>query len=664
MSFLNRFSVRTKFFIVIAVATFSISTIGVLYFMLSQANYKDISQYRRVIALRSSFSDFNAMVAQLPNIADNDFKFYKYGENQLVKDLQDLEDSIASNITSVSKHPVITRNKLLFRVNNIYSKFDNYGSQVFHIIELLKQRGNVNSGLVRENISRSRELYKFGQKLVASPKTAADYIRFLHYQKLYYVSNNKEFREELTWYLNNIAYSSTQSKDNEIRKLLNSNEQKSLDALVESSIEGLTRLTHLEEELSPSQKSGAWQTIELLFKEIQQEFSTLMQEYEFIIQKRQTDRQRTFYIVFVAIVLLNLTLAFLFSYELKLTYHFTVRMLERILKIEPSNGQRSKLLNKELKVMSDITEQIIRDRKFNFESLERIIEGKPLDDSLNKLSEYGVNTMLRLQNHLEEVISESERRKREEKISSWQIKGQAVIESIFRMHQVHINDLSQKLVKTLVDFLEVNQGALFLFDEAEEILILFAAYSLGKFRAVSQRFQLGDGLVGSCALERKAVYVTEVPENYFSIHSGLGEAKPKCIYLMPLAVDDRLYGVLELASFKLFEPHELDLLEMLSVNIGSGFARIKTSYESELLAEKTQRRSEEMVKREKDLGDKLNEKEKKIDSLYKEIAKIEEEKTLIASRLNKSKSNEELMHMEVLKYQEMIKQMREKGEGR
>ena len=661
MNLLSHLSVRTKYLISAVFAFVSIFAVASLFFLFSKADYEDIDSYNEVLVLHSTFSDFNAIVAQLPNIADNDFKFYKYGENKLVQDLQHLEDSIASDITTISKHPIILKNNLLFRVNGIYSKFDKYGLQVYHIIELLKQRGNVNSGLVRENISNSKELYKFGQKLAGNKKTAADFTRYLHYQKLYYVSNNKDYRDELSWYLNNIAYSTTQSGQNELKNVLSADEQKSLDALVENSIESLTKLIHLEEELSPSQKSGAWQTVRTLNKEIKTEFNALVTDYDQIVARKQKFRNNILYGVFILFLILNAIVSFFLYTELTVLFKQIFHFFEGIENVNtlPSTYQ---LNNVESKQFYNKSKLIINDRKNNFESLENIIHRKPVVETNHSAKSFGQDIMKRLQNYLIEIIDESEKRKEEETINAWQIKGQTEVESIFRRHDVQISDLSQQLVKTLVDYLEVNQGALFLFDEDENALKLFAAYSLGKFKAISETFELGDGLIGSCALERKAIYVTEIPENYFSIHSGLGEAKPKCIYLMPLSVDNRLYGVLELASFELFKPHELNLLEMLAINIGSGFARIKTSYESEILAKKTRKRSEEMAKREEELNLLLIQKESEEKALHDQIKSLQEQLVTIEQRMSRSKSNEELMHMEVLKYQELLRQMKSKEE--
>lgn len=660
MNFLRKLSIHVKFIVWSVFAILGISTISIMYVFFSKAEYQDINNLNELVALEGSLSDFNALSSQLPNIADSDFKFYKYGENDLVIELQELEEKIASDITHISKHKIIIQNKLSFRVNSIYSKFDRYGLQVFHIIELLKQRGNTNTGLIHDNIANSLRLFNFGQRLVRSPKVASEFVRFLHYQKLYYISGGANYQSELNGYLNNIAFLTTQNKTNEIHKLLSSKETKELDALVEKGIEILKKLNHLQQELAPDQKTGAWQAIHAFNIEIQAELRSLKQDYQTAVSKKQSLRHNLLFIVVVLFLVINAILTLLFHKELKVTLKYILSILDNVHNVSALPAITS-LPNTDLQLIHQKAEQISADRKNNFDTLTKILDQTLEVDKLQSDSALGYDTLLRLQQHLNKLRNESERQKREEKISSWQIEGQTAIEAIFRVQEVQILDLSKKLVKTLVDFLEVNQGALFLLDEQENILKLFAAYSFGKFKAINQNFELGEGLIGSCALERKAIYVTDVPTDYFKIHSGLGQAHPKCIYLMPLTVENKLYGVLELASFQLFEPHELKLLETLSINIGSGFARIKTTYESELLSKKIKKRSEDMQVREAELHQELAASKEKNKGLEQTVIELTQQKSNAEDRLIRSKSNEELIHMEVLKYQEIIKKLKNKG---
>ena len=174
---------------------------------------------------------------------------------------------------------------------------------------------------------------------------------------------------------------------------------------------------------------------------------------------------------------------------------------------------------------------------------------------------------------------------------------------VLRDYDQDFNELSTKLVSTLVKYFGANQGGLFVLEEGEDPqhldLVAFYAYERNKY--TDRKVKLGQGLVGQVFRSGKVLHLREIPEGYITVTSGLGHAPPDSLVLVPLILNEVTYGVIEMASFLEFEAYQIDLLAKLAENIASSLANLRnTSYtrkllqESQELAEMMQSQEEEM----------------------------------------------------------------------
>ena len=69
----------------------------------------------------------------------------------------------------------------------------------------------------------------------------------------------------------------------------------------------------------------------------------------------------------------------------------------------------------------------------------------------------------------------------------------------------------------------------------------------------------------------------EIPANYVNITSGLGEATPRSVLISPLMINEKVFGIAELASLKEFQPHQIDFINKLAENIGATIKNVKES---------------------------------------------------------------------------------------
>ena len=160
--------------------------------------------------------------------------------------------------------------------------------------------------------------------------------------------------------------------------------------------------------------------------------------------------------------------------------------------------------------------------------------------------------------------------------------------------------LAQKIITYLCNYLNAEIGGFYLIDD-NELLSLTASYAYQKRKNLSNKFSFGEGLIGQAALEREPILITQVPEDYIRIQSGLGEASPASIIVIPLLFEDTVKGVVELGAFHEFSDHDLTFLnqaaESVSIAINSAQSRLQTStllHETQELAEQLQVQQEEL----------------------------------------------------------------------
>ena len=198
----------------------------------------------------------------------------------------------------------------------------------------------------------------------------------------------------------------------------------------------------------------------------------------------------------------------------------------------------------------------------------------------------------------------------EDKNRAWITTGVAQISDILRQNTDDITIFYDNIIKFVVKYLNANQGGLFLLndDNSRDIHIeMVACYAYDRKKFLERRMDLNEGLVGQCYLEKDMIYLTDVPNEYVSIKSGLGEATPRCLILVPLMVNEEINGVLEIASFEVFETYKIEFLKRLSESIASSISTTKTNAKTNKLLQQTQQQTEELKAQEEEMRQNLEE---------------------------------------------------------
>jgi putative methionine-R-sulfoxide reductase with GAF domain len=226
------------------------------------------------------------------------------------------------------------------------------------------------------------------------------------------------------------------------------------------------------------------------------------------------------------------------------------------------------------------------------------------------------------ENELKEKIGEIENTREQENKRSWASQGLAEISTILRAEQ-DTQALYDSLISYLATYLGANQCALFLVqdDEDNPHLLMQATYAYSRKKFLDKVIQPGQGIVGQAYLEKETVYLKDVPDGYLSITSGMGESTPSEILVVPLIVNEEVAGVLEMASFSVFEDHQRAFLEQMGETVASFVNINRINQKTKFFLEEAQQQTEEMRAQEEEMRQNMEE----LSAIQEEMARKEQE---------------------------------------
>lgn len=136
---------------------------------------------------------------------------------------------------------------------------------------------------------------------------------------------------------------------------------------------------------------------------------------------------------------------------------------------------------------------------------------------------------------------------------------------------------SNEIINMLVRFLNIPIGAIYYIKEegGERFAEMMASFAYGKEKQLYKKIAMGEGVVGTAASEKKTLNITSIPDGYFNIISGFGEAKPKNILVSPIKLNENIYGIIELASLSRFKQEEIAFVEEVCKTVAYSFALSK-----------------------------------------------------------------------------------------
>jgi HAMP domain-containing protein/signal transduction histidine kinase/ActR/RegA family two-component response regulator len=223
--------------------------------------------------------------------------------------------------------------------------------------------------------------------------------------------------------------------------------------------------------------------------------------------------------------------------------------------------------------------------------------------------------------------------------------------------QKNLQAVSRMIMSELTPLVSAHQGAFFLMDadEGAPILKLMNTYAYRERKGVANRFLIGEGLVGQCALEKKSILLTNAPHDYIHISSGLGEAPPLNIIVLPILFEGEVKAVIELASFNAFSTIHQIFLDQLSESIGVVLNMIMANMRTEELLQQSQGLTQELQNQSKELTNQQETLKSTNTALERQALELEEK----AKQLEEQNTKVEIKNREV---EQARKSLEEKAE--
>lgn len=263
-------------------------------------------------------------------------------------------------------------------------------------------------------------------------------------------------------------------------------------------------------------------------------------------------------------------------------------------------GEMAKALNQLVNGLEDTSKFSIEIGKGNYSS------------GFKPMSEKDVlgTSLIKMQESLKNADEERKIREEEDRQRSWATQGIAIFSEIVRKSNDDLEELSYTVISEIVKYLDANQGGLFIIndEDKENVYIeLSAAYAYERRKYLEKKIEIGVGIVGQCVKEGETIYMTDIPSNYMKITSGLGDENPTSLLVVPLKLNEQIFGVLEIASFYELKKYQIDFVEKIGETIASTISNVKISNNTAKLLKESQEISEQMAQQEEEMRQTIEE---------------------------------------------------------
>ncbi len=232
-------------------------------------------------------------------------------------------------------------------------------------------------------------------------------------------------------------------------------------------------------------------------------------------------------------------------------------------------------------------------------------EFKPLsnEDLLGK-------ALIDMRSSLKQADIEEAKRKEEDEKLNWATKGAAKFAELMTQFTDNLEEFSYAIISNLVKYLNANQAGLFIINDSQKnnvTIDLVASYAYNRRKFLEKKIKPGVGLVGRCINEAETIYMTDFPDDYLNITSGLGGAAPRSLILVPIIFNQQVFGVIEMASIHKLEEYQKRFVERIGESIASTISNVKINQQTARLLEESKIQSEELVAQEEEMRQNMEE---------------------------------------------------------
>lgn len=269
--------------------------------------------------------------------------------------------------------------------------------------------------------------------------------------------------------------------------------------------------------------------------------------------------------------------------------------------------------------------------------------------------------LLSIKENLIGIYQEDQQRK-------WASEGLARFVQVLQSAK-NLKDLSNDIVVNLVRTISANQGAIFFLNDenGEEALEMQACYAFNRSKHLTQKISPGEGLIGQAFLEKGTVYLKDVPKEFTRITSGLGEANPRHVLIVPLKINETVVGIVELASFNAFSDHVIAFVEKIGESIAHTVSSFRVTETTKRMLDESKAQAEQMRAQEEELRQNQEELQatqeaisRKYDALFQKLgdlnrdSRFEQLKSITATKKRNIEYYFDIIRNQIISFSEDI----------
>jgi len=550
-----------------------------------------------------------------------DNEFFQKGTSITVEKHTELFNEIISSVNSLSVHRLAEKFEINTLLNRISEYNEKYGQFYKQLVAKFKERGFTEFG----EIGEMRKSIHAAESSTKDMQTLNFILQLRRSEKDFLLRNELIYAEKFASIYNEVKGSLNRDSANQV-----------VGDYIKSYFNSFQKVVFITKEIGLNDKEGLRANLKNEITKI----DPIVEKINLSIYQEIYDtKQRTIVAVLLLILFLIVSIS-IAMHKVFATIMWPIDTLKSFI-TQLGKGMLPKEFIKfhnkdEISEMGDEIKKLIEGLRSTTNFAISIGQGK-LDSEFNPLSKEDMlgNSLLEMRENLVTSAKEIEGRKIEDDKQNWATAGLAQMGDILRKDNDNIEQLSYNIISQLIKYVDANQGLIFILNDDNKDDVYFdlkATFAFDRKKFKKGKMYPGDGIAGRCALEGETVYMVEVPDDYVEISSGIGRSRPRSILIVPLKVNSIVYGVMEMASFKNFEKHQITFVEKVAETVASTISSVRINLQTARLLQESKIIAEELASKEEEMRQNMEE----LQATQEEAARKEAEASGFVNAVNHS----------------------------
>lgn len=559
---------KTQFAKIIAINVLFMLLIAAYAFAFFQWHLKIDDTFKNLYQIKDDLSEIRNLQNNFINKKYFDELFFDTGENQYTKRINNNFDKIENRLKNLRKvNSWYNNSEIQLLYNNVLDNEQGLRISNDLLLRYLKEAGNERSGIYSHLLVSEKYCEgKLGQ-LSGISKTKDYFNQTKNYRKIFYSYSNLQILNLINQSIN----ASIQTLEKNYQRTGNYQYLQLIDQLTEYK-DVFNQYARKVLQIGVNEHQG----IRMNISENNKKIDIRINKINAKLQALQMKANLLSTLIILLLLLTNILLSLYFNRRLSQQFIGFVKANENYFKSWLS-GSKAKapegLPNddyRELqKLMNDFSEKLslsVQMLKALIRSDAKLLNEENFDKAI-------IPEIKAIDKHIRSLNRQLKTETNATLVNEWIRKGLTGFSEVLRKNFDEPAKHAKEILSNLVAYLNVPMGAIYLpSSEKRNTFDLVGSIASGKEKHYVRSVMLGEGIVGTVALEQKTLNITDIPEDYFKVSSGFGEAKPKNIIVIPIKLENKVFGIIELASLQKFQHFELEFIDELSKTLGASFA--------------------------------------------------------------------------------------------